>query len=118
MNATVIRHGRIIDPANQRDEKGDLLIVDGRIAESLPKATRGSRSTEIDASGLLVVPGLIDLHVHLREPGQSAKETIESGSRAAAAGGLTSIVCMPNTTPAIDNPSVVAWIRAFAMARL
>ena len=108
MNATIIRHGRVIDPANQRDEIADLLIVDGRVARPGPNVVP---STEIDASGLLVVPGLIDIHVHLREPGQSGKETIATGSRAAAAGGFTSIVCMPNTTPAIDNPSVVAWIQ-------
>ena len=64
----------------------------------------------IDATGLVVAPGLIDLHVHLREPGQSAKETIETGARAAAAGGFTSVVCMPNTSPAADNPATIAWI--------
>ena len=120
---TLIRNGRIIDPANQRDEIADLLIVDGRIAgESEISARSASRSDaggrnpkseiiEIDATGLIVAPGLIDLHVHFREPGQSAKETIASGARAAAAGGFTSVVCMPNTSPAIDSPSVVAWIQ-------
>jgi len=104
----LIRHGRIIDPANRRDEIADLYIVDGRVAgkSQAPK----SPTEEIDARGLVVAPGLIDLHVHFREPGQSAKETIASGSRAAAAGGFTSVVCMPNTSPTVDQPSVVAWI--------
>jgi dihydroorotase len=112
----IIRHGRVIDPANHRDEIADLVIVDGRIAGhseiNLPK----SHIEEIDARGLVVAPGLIDLHVHFREPGQSAKETIASGSRAAAAGGFTSVVCMPNTSPTVDQPSVVAWILEKARA--
>jgi dihydroorotase len=131
MKSTLIRNGRIIDPANNRDEIADLLIIDGRIAGSSalgeprpnpaephvaqrPKErTRRPKPAavdEIDARGLIVAPGLIDLHVHLREPGQSAKETIATGARAAAAGGFASVVCMPNTSPAVDNPSVVTWI--------
>src|SRR5437667_12646231 len=66
---------------------------------------------EVGASGLIVAPGLVDMHVHLREPGFSHKETIESGARAAAAGGFTTVVCMPNTSPAADNPSTIAWIK-------
>ena len=108
--ALIIRHGRIIDPANRRDEIADLFIVDGRIAGHSEIKASKSRIEEIDARGLVVAPGLIDLHVHFREPGQSAKETIASGSRAAAAGGFTSVVCMPNTSPTVDQPSVVAWI--------
>ena len=104
----LLRHGRIIDPANRRDETADLAIVDGRIAATIPD---GSAFEEIDCRGLVVAPGLIDLHVHFREPGQSAKETIATGARAAAAGGFTSVVCMPNTLPAVDTPSVVSWIR-------
>ena len=104
----LLKQGRIIDPANQRDGIGDLAIVDGRIAEG---PADGQPYEEIDCRGLVVAPGLIDLHVHLREPGQSAKETIATGARAAAAGGFTSVVCMPNTSPAVDNPSVVTWIR-------
>src|SRR5690606_23632096 len=106
-------NGRVIDPANKRDEIADLHIVDGKFADpaTFSKASAGSSPEVIDATGLVVCPGLIDIHVHLREPGQSAKETIASGARAAAAGGFTSIVCMPNTSPAADNPSVVAWIQ-------
>jgi len=108
MTSTLFRNGRIIDPANKRDETGDLAIVDGRIAASVPA---GHPFESIDCKGLVIAPGLIDLHVHLREPGQSAKETLATGARAAAAGGFTSVVCMPNTSPAVDNPSVVTWIR-------
>ena len=114
--STLLRNGRIIDPANNRDEIADLLIVDGRIAEKAESGNRKSEIEEIDCTGLIVAPGLIDLHVHFREPGQSAKETIASGSRAAAAGGFTSVVCMPNTSPAVDSPSVVTWILEKAKA--
>ena len=111
MSATVIRGGRIIDPANERDEIADLLIVDGRLAPLSQLSTLNSQPDEIDASNLIVSPGLIDLHVHLREPGFGWKETIESGARAAAAGGFTTIVCMPNTSPVADSPSTIAWIK-------
>jgi len=107
---TLIRQGRIIDPANGRDDIGDLLLENGRIAELSRLPVDAAEIETIDASGLVVAPGLIDIHVHLREPGQSAKETIASGTRAAAAGGFTSVVCMPNTNPPVDNPSVVSWI--------
>jgi len=103
----VIRNGRIIDSANQRDEVGDLFIVGGKIAAK----AKGSDAEVIDATGLVVAPGLIDLHVHLREPGFGWKETIETGARAAAAGGFTTIVCMPNTSPPADSPGTIAWIR-------
>src|SRR5205814_5758096 len=114
MSATIIRSGRVIDPANKRDEIADLLIVDGEITPLSQLPTLKSQPDEIDASNLIVCPGLIDMHVHLREPGFSHKETIESGARAAAAGGFTTIVCMPNTSPAADNPSTIAWIKARA----
>ncbi|HEY2139905.1 MAG TPA: dihydroorotase [Chthoniobacterales bacterium] len=106
MNATIIRNGRIIDPASQRDEVSDLFIVDGRIATE----GKASNAEIIDATGLIVAPGLIDLHVHLREPGFGWKETIESGARAAAAGGFATIVCMPNTSPVADSPGTIGWI--------
>ena len=127
MSAIIIRGGRIIDPANKRDEIADLYIVDGKIVGSKSEireefTRRGGKSEieEIDARGLIVAPGLIDIHVHLREPGFGHKETIESGGRAAAAGGFTTIVCMPNTSPTADNPSTIAWIkdRAMAIARV
>jgi dihydroorotase len=108
MSSILLRNGRIIDPASKRDEIGDLLIVDGRIAA--PATSHQSPATTIDCTGLVIAPGLIDIHVHLREPGQSAKETIASGAKAAAAGGFTSVVCMPNTSPPVDTPSAVAWI--------
>jgi len=111
MSATIIRNGRVIDPANKRDEVIDLLIIDGKIASLSQLSTLNSQLDEINASNLIVCPGLIDMHVHLREPGFGHKETIESGARAAAAGGFTTIVCMPNTSPAADNPSTIAWIK-------
>jgi len=127
VSAIIIRGGRLIDPANKRDEIADLYIVDGKIVGSKSEireefTRRGGKSEieEIDARGLIVAPGLIDIHVHLREPGFGHKETIESGGRAAAAGGFTTIVCMPNTSPTADNPSTIAWIkdRAVAIARV
>jgi dihydroorotase len=106
VSATIIKNGRVIDPANKRDEVADLAVVDGKIAKSAPKSAE-----VIDAKGLIVAPGFIDIHVHLREPGFGHKETIASGARAAAAGGFTTIVCMPNTSPAADNPATIAWIK-------
>ena len=110
-SATIIRNGRVIDPANKRDETADLYIVEGRIADQSAIGSQQSAIEQINASGLIVAPGLIDMHVHLREPGFSHKETIESGARAAAAGGFTTVVCMPNTSPVPDNPSTIAWIK-------
>ena len=121
MSATIIRNGRVIDPSNKRDEVADVYIADGKLVTS-PSKIRSSTSEieEIDARGLIVSPGLIDIHVHLREPGFSHKETIESGAHAAAAGGFTTIVCMPNTSPVPDNPGTIAWIkdRASTVARV
>jgi dihydroorotase len=111
MSSILLKHGRIIDPANGRDEIGDVWIQGGKIAKAPDGARKSAETETIDCTGLVIAPGLIDLHVHLREPGQSAKETIASGTACAAAGGFTSIVCMPNTTPTIDNPSVVSWIQ-------
>ena len=114
MKSMLLKNGRIIDPATKRDEIGDLLIVDGKIAA--PVTSHQSPVTTIDCTGLVIAPGLIDIHVHFREPGQSAKETIASGAKAAAAGGFTSVVCMPNTSPPVDTPSVVTWILEKARA--
>ena len=112
MSATIIHNGRVIDPANKRNEVGDVYIENGKIVASKSEIRNPkSEIEEIDAKGLVVAPGLIDMHVHLREPGFSHKETIESGARAAAAGGFTTIVCMPNTSPPADNPSTIAWIK-------
>ncbi len=97
-----ITGGRVVDPANKRDETGDIYAIEGRVAESLTEAQKKS-ARRIDAAGLVAAPGLVDLHAHLREPGQGHKETIASGSRAAAAGGFTTIVCMPNTSPPADS---------------
>src|SRR5437899_6078143 len=116
MSATIIRNGRVIDPANKRDEVIDLLIIDGKTAPLSQLSTLNSQLDEINASNLIVCPGLIDMHVHLREPGFGHKETIESGACAAAAGGFTTVVCMPNTSPAADNPSTIAWIKDRAAA--
>ena len=117
MNSLLLTGGRVIDPANNFDSPADLLIVNGKIA-AVGKAAATQAPAEVermDVSGLVVCPGLIDLHVHLREPGQSAKETIATGMAAAAHGGFTSVVCMPNTSPAIDNAGTVALIRERAV---
>ena len=100
-----IRGGRVIDPASGRDEKGDVFIADGKIA-----AAPAVGAPDFDARGLVVCPGFIDIHVHLREPGHGAKETIETGTKAAAAGGFTSVVAMPNTNPVADHPGIIAWM--------
>jgi dihydroorotase len=104
-----IRGGRIIDPASGRDEIGDLVVLDGRIAETT--ARPDCSLPVIDADGLIVAPGLIDMHVHLREPGGNQKETIATGTRAAAAGGFTTILAMPNTNPPADGSNTIALMR-------
>ena len=113
MSSLLLTGGRVIDPANRLDAVADVLIVNGKIsAVGAAAAKQAPASTPtFDANGKVVCPGLIDLHVHLREPGQSAKETIKTGTEAAARGGFTSIACMPNTSPSIDNPGTVALIR-------
>jgi len=113
VNSLLITNGRIIDPASGTDLVGDLLIIDGKVS-ALGKDVRAKAPKEIqsiDAKGAVVCPGLIDSHVHFREPGQSAKETIGTGTLAAARGGFTSVLCMPNTSPAIDNPATVVLVR-------
>jgi dihydroorotase len=108
----LIKGGRVIDPANKVDALMDILLRDGRVAEvAPPNKIRGGAEEKFDARGLVVAPGFIDLHVHLREPGQSYKETIASGTEAAAAGGFTAVCCMPNTTPVIDSQEWVNWLR-------
>jgi dihydroorotase len=117
----LVKGGRVLDPATKTDAVMDLLIVDGRIAErraagqgkgGLPAGTK-----VLDARSLWVCPGLVDMHVHLREPGGEHKETIESGTKAAAAGGFTSVACMPNTDPWNDSLSVTEYIVAEARRR-
>src|SRR5208283_121839 len=105
----VVKNGRVIDPASGTDRVADLLIVDGRIAGVAPNLS-SPRAEIFDANGLVVAPGFIDMHVHLRQPGFEHAETIESGSRAAAAGGFTSICCMPNTKPVNDCATVTSYI--------
>jgi dihydroorotase len=108
----LIKGGHLIDPAAKINAAMDVLLRDGRVAEiALPNKTRGSADEKFDARGLIVAPGFIDLHVHLREPGQSYKETIASGTAAAAAGGFTSVCTMPNTAPVVDTPDWVSWLR-------
>ena len=104
-NTVNIRGGRVIDPVSGRDETGDVFIADGKFV-----AAPAAGAAEIDARGLVVCPGFIDMHVHLREPGHGAKETIETGTKAAAAGGFTSVVAMPNTNPVADHPGIIAWM--------
>src|SRR6201997_3834083 len=108
----LVKGGHLIDPAAKINAPMDVLLRDGRVAEvAAPNRTRGAADEKFDARGLIVAPGFIDLHVHLREPGQSYKETIASGTAAAAAGGFTSICCMPNTSPVVDSPEWVTWIQ-------
>jgi dihydroorotase len=110
MPALWIRNARVIDPASKRDAVGDLYVADGRIVGSLPAAVK-KRARQIDARGLVACPGLLDIHVHFREPGQTHKETIATGSRAAAAGGFTTVICMPNTAPVADNAGTIQYMK-------
>jgi dihydroorotase len=106
-----IRNGTLIDPSQELEGKYDLLLKDGRVAEiAATGKLRGKADENLDARGLIVAPGLIDIHVHLREPGQSHKETIATGTLAAAAGGFTSVCAMPNTAPVNDSPEITRWM--------
>jgi dihydroorotase len=108
----LVKNGRVIDPATQTDAPRDVLLDGDKIAEvAQPGKIAQDSSTEVfDAAGLIVAPGFIDLHAHLREPGQESSETIETGTRAAARGGFTAVCCMPNTKPVNDNASVTRFI--------
>ena len=107
MSEILLKGGLIVDPATRREAKGDLLIRDGKIAEG--KISKDA--VVIQVEGCVVTPGLIDPHVHLREPGQSAKETIATGTAAAVAGGFTSVIAMPNTSPVADGSNTIAWMK-------
>lgn len=110
MPSLIIKNGRVIDPASGHDAVADVLIQDGVIAATGTNLSAPEGSNIFDASGLIVAPGFIDMHVHLREPGFEHAETIETGSRAAAAGGFTSVCPMPNTSPVNDNATVTSYI--------
>jgi dihydroorotase len=114
MTALAILGGHLIDPAVGMDALKDILLKDGRVAEIAgPGKLKQANGAEVlDATGLTVAPGLIDMHVHLREPGQGYKETIASGAAAAAAGGFTSVAAMPNTVPVNDSPEITRWMQA------
>ena len=112
---TLIKNGRVIDPKNQRDDIMDVLIKDNKI-EKVEKNITEKADKEIDATGMWVTPGLIDIHVHLREPGFKHKETIRTGTRSAAKGGFTTICPMPNTNPVVDSEIIVEYIKLKAKA--
>jgi len=109
MSTLLVKGGRVIDPANKIDREMDVLVQNGKIAK-VSAGIKEKADETIDAKGLVVCPGLIDLHVHLREPGREDKETIGTASRAAAMGGFTSIVGMPNTSPTADNQTVIEFV--------
>jgi dihydroorotase len=113
VGSLLIRRGRVIDPAQKLDGLRDVLLRDRKVAEvALPGKIRGRADKTFDARGLVVAPGFIDLHVHLREPGQSQKETIATGTAAAARGGFTSVCAMPNTAPVNDSVEITRWLQA------
>src|SRR5712692_10575950 len=118
----LIKNGRVVDPAGKTDAAMDVLLDGGRIAEAAPagriapRETRGGELEVLDAAGLVVAPGFIDLHSHLREPGDESSETIATGTRAAARGGFTAVCAMPNTKPVNDNASVTRAILEGAQA--
>ncbi len=113
-NSWILKNGRIIDPANHIDRTGDLWIRDGRIVEPGSFDPSLDETETVNLKGLVVAPGLIDMHVHLRQPGNTDAETIRTGTMAAAAGGFTSIVAMPNTSPCADNAATIQYIKEFA----
>jgi len=107
----LLKNGHIIDPSTGKDTVSDLLIVGGVIEKIAPNIPSGGGLDVRDLRGMIVAPGFIDMHVHLREPGFEHKETIGTGTLAAAAGGFTAVCCMPNTNPAIDDAAVVRYIK-------
>ncbi len=109
MSRLLLKGGRVVDPARRLDGPRDVLLEDGRVAR-VEKKLAGRGAEVIDAEGLVVCPGFIDLHVHLREPGREDKETIATGTRAAAAGGFTAVCAMPNTSPVNDNSGITRFI--------
>ena len=110
-NDLLIKGGRVIDPLAKIDKELDLLISDGKITRIADNIENQDVMQVIDADGKIVMPGLIDMHTHLREPGYEYKEDIQSGTKAAAMGGFTAVACMPNTEPPCDNDSVEMCIR-------
>lgn len=106
----LIKAGRVVDPSQNLDKVMDILVEDGKVVEIAP-VIEAATATVVDAAGLVVTPGLIDLHIHLREPGLEAKEDIISGTQAAAAGGFTTVACMPNTKPVVDNSIVISGLK-------
>ena len=123
----LLKGGRVVDPATGRDGLFDIVVADGRIAAVRPAAPRRGKAAArpavpkgtrvVDVTGLVVMPGLVDMHVHLRDPGQEHKETIDTGTRAAAAGGFTTVACMPNTEPRNDGLAVTEYIVGEARRR-
>jgi len=113
MNPILIRNGHLIDPASAIDAPRDILLAEGKVAAvDKPGKIKHAHAEIIDARGLIVAPGFVDIHVHLREPGQGYKETIATGTAAAAAGGFTSVCAMPNTVPVNDSPEITRWMLA------
>jgi dihydroorotase len=109
MTRYLVKNGRVIDPANNIDDILDILISDNRIEKIGKKIDE--KAEIIDAKGLIVAPGFVDMHAHMREPGREDEETIYSGTRAAIKGGFTSVACMPNTEPPLDNPAVIKTLK-------
>jgi dihydroorotase len=117
MKPILMRGGRVVDPSSGVDADRDLLLKDGRVSAidapgKLNGAVKQEAAEVFDAKGLVIAPGLVDIHVHLREPGQGYKETIASGTAAAAAGGFTAVCAMPNTVPVNDSPEITRWMQS------
>ncbi|MGH9615724.1 MAG: dihydroorotase [Acidobacteriaceae bacterium] len=117
MTAILIESGHLVDPSTGMDERRDIYLRDDRVAAvdhpgKLKLLAKAERAQIVDAAGMFVAPGLVDIHVHLREPGQAHKETVASGTRAAAAGGFTSVCAMPNTMPVNDSPEITRWMQS------